>query len=461
MTVRDAINALLSAPEFEALEERLRNRSVFHLLGVDTRELSHSAFLAWLIDPRESHGMGATPLRRLMLLAAAAASTSGSDVMLDATDIDGLDLDAVEVSPEHVVDDKRRIDVVVLDGSGEEIPLLVVEYKVDAAEGEDQTKDYAAWASKHPVAAAAGRLPLQVFLCPDRDDETTPAAPFVHVSYKAYLQWLASLRPSNERARFLVGEFISCLEQRNDARAPEIEVALAKLSAAHGQAIDVLTRASREDRESIAPVLRRHEVVLKLLGVTVASRRDFGGSALVAEGRDVASVTLSPERWSTSGGGVGSLKVTLRASVAADTALRGEGLLGATYGDSYPLALHAFLTRPVNGVAPLRLAIRGETDVPGWDLAELHDLRDKIAADLRSRLASGPLAEALGTKATIATLKVKAPGVRSGDEDTPTTASAARPWLMKAFEALRAVETDLELWCSKRLPELLREARRP
>src|SRR5271170_4689545 len=107
MNVREAINALLSASDFDALEERLRNRSVFHILGVETREVSHSAFLGWLLDPRESHGMGTAPLRRFMLMASAIGSKESPGVMLDAADVDGLDLDSVEVATEFVIDNRR------------------------------------------------------------------------------------------------------------------------------------------------------------------------------------------------------------------------------------------------------------------------------------------------------------------------------------------------------------------
>jgi PD-(D/E)XK nuclease superfamily len=455
MNVRDAINTLLVAPEFEALEERLRNRSVFHILGVEAREASHAAFLAWLLDPRESHGLGPGPLRRFMLLAAAGGSKESPGVMLDGTDVDGLDLDAVEVRAEFVIERKRRPDIVVFAAEGH--LLLVVEYKVNANEGTDQTRDYAAWAAKQPVPGV-GRpqvLPLQVFLCPDRDDDSAPTPPFVHLDYKSYCQWLVSLRPSNDRARFLVAEFLACLEQRPDAQPEDVEEAVRTLRTRYRLAIDALKQASRADRESIGAALGRHAVVLAQLGIS-AGRRDLGGSALVAEARQVAGEKLTGDKWAASGD-KGSWRATLEASVEACEALREQGLLGS----GYPFRIQAFFTRPKRGVARLALSIRGQLDVPGLDTPARRELRIAAAADLRGRLATGPLKGTLGSLATIAALRIKVPAGHSTTGDTPETALAARPNLEEAFGKLQAVEAYLEQWCLETLPQLLRAAAPP
>lgn len=112
MNLRAAVARLLAAPELQALEERLRDQSVFHLLAVHDRERSHAAFLGWLLDPMGSHGMGPAPLRRFLLMAAGLAKTGA---MLDVVDVDGLDLDAVRIATEVTIEGKRRLDLVVID----------------------------------------------------------------------------------------------------------------------------------------------------------------------------------------------------------------------------------------------------------------------------------------------------------------------------------------------------------
>ena len=50
-----------------ALEERVGRFNLFDALGIARRELSHSNFLAWLLDPAESHGQGPLFLRAVLM----------------------------------------------------------------------------------------------------------------------------------------------------------------------------------------------------------------------------------------------------------------------------------------------------------------------------------------------------------------------------------------------------------
>jgi len=368
--------------------------------------------------------------------------------MLDGADVDGLDLDSVEVTTEHGLDTKRRLDILVRDPS--ERPLLVIEYKVDAAEGEDQTRDYAAWAKDHPLELEERRvLPLLVFLCPDREDETEPAEPFVHVPYEPYCQWLLGLSPANERAKFLVAELLACLDQRDDVEAPAISEISERLKSANREAIETLRRAPRKEREGVASVLRRHARVLDLLGVPVG-RRALGRSAFVDEAKEALREILTPDKWTVSG--TASLIAEFRPSVQVGRDLVKEGTLGR----GCRLRLNLFLSRPKRGSARLALAIRGILAVPGHDADQIVAVRHRLAAALRERLRDSALKGSLRTRATVAAFRIKVPGVQTIEDDAPKPAAAARPAVEEAATKVRAVEGELEQWCRDVLPDLLR-----
>jgi hypothetical protein len=119
--------------EFEALldeETRLRRegrwlRGTSDLLGVIGRrrsELTHTAALAWLLDPIGAHGLGTEPLAGFLRVI-------GDEVPDD--DVLSWCRPAREVTIE-----KTRADLII-DGPGLRI---VVEVKVDAGEGEQQTE---------------------------------------------------------------------------------------------------------------------------------------------------------------------------------------------------------------------------------------------------------------------------------------------------------------------------------
>ena len=49
------------------LETRIGRFNIFDALGVVNAELRHSNFLAWLLDPAESHGLGGLFLRAVLM----------------------------------------------------------------------------------------------------------------------------------------------------------------------------------------------------------------------------------------------------------------------------------------------------------------------------------------------------------------------------------------------------------
>ena len=48
------------------LEDMLSEFNVFEVLGVEKSETRHSAFWAWLLDPKGNHGLGEYFLRRFL-----------------------------------------------------------------------------------------------------------------------------------------------------------------------------------------------------------------------------------------------------------------------------------------------------------------------------------------------------------------------------------------------------------
>jgi hypothetical protein len=438
MNPRVAIGRLISDPDFLALEDELRNQSVFHLLGVQDRERSHAEFLRWLLDPRGSHGMGSAPLRRFFLLA---ASSVAPGVMVDTVDIDGFDLDSVEVVTEVQIDGKRRLDIAVLDE--QERPLMIIEYKVDAAEGEDQTKLYATWAAGKQLNLAGREvLPLLVFLCPDRDDDTAPAPPFIHMAYEPYCAWLAGLKPASERARQLVAEFRSCLAQREDVEAPELAQILERLQMTRAEEVAALTAATRAERAPLEGVLRRHDAVFQRIGIIVKRQFSLGESRFVEMVKNEIRSKLTPDLWLVTGDD----SITARFKPALEV---GEQVLGERA--LFKVAL--FINRPTeSGNAPFRLSVRVAEAVPGLTEDETHELRSRAAASLRQALTATALGEHTAKNASVATVPIR---VDMSEGDTAQASEYAAPAVWRAVEMFKAAEPVMLAWCNEVLPCLL------
>jgi hypothetical protein len=448
-SLRYALCELIASPAFVALEERLRNRSALHILGIDRRELSHAALLAWVLDPRASHGMGSTPLRRFLLAAASFSQVASS--MLDPIDIDELDLDALITETEvPILDGRRRLDVLVSQppsaGNDERgAPVLVIEYKVDAAEGEDQTAAYAQWASTRPVAMSrSGVLALQVFLCPDRN-AGKPHSPFVYLDYDAYLGWLVGLAELDQsaRAKFLLTEFRDCLAQRDDVTDVAADRLVERIREGHAKAINSLTNASPDALAAFRAVFSRHGQALSVLGISLG-RRSLGDSAFVVAVRKGLQARLRADLWSHSGGAGSVRSVFLPAS--------------AQLREQHGLLVQLWMARPRRGLARVSIEVVSRTAIrDGAHTA----MRDAVAASLRSHPGASRIQANAATQSTVVTFRLEAPGIDEPESDTEDAVRRAQPALDRALDSIALVEAWLIDWATHILPGLVAPSAAP
>src|SRR5438552_4938415 len=115
------------------LESRIGKFNVFDALGIARVEIRHSNFLAFILDPAESHGQGQLFLRALLmdLLKTAPAELRP----LSPIDLDGADLRGVEVKREW-----RNIDLLIT--CKEPHFAVLFENKVGSQDHSDQLNRY-------------------------------------------------------------------------------------------------------------------------------------------------------------------------------------------------------------------------------------------------------------------------------------------------------------------------------
>lgn len=122
------VGAAIADQNFERIELSLREPNIFRALSVERREIRHSNFLAYLLDPIENHGLRDIVLRKFL-------RSVFSDQRSDRTvfDADMLDLRQVEIRREW-----RNIDILIL------LPddVIVIENKVDSLDHSNQLARY-------------------------------------------------------------------------------------------------------------------------------------------------------------------------------------------------------------------------------------------------------------------------------------------------------------------------------
>ena len=78
MNFAELIVSLYRTQAYQELNAYYQYQTVYNVLGVERNENRHSAFIAWLLNPSESHSLNECPLRKFLSLIAAKAYYDGS-----------------------------------------------------------------------------------------------------------------------------------------------------------------------------------------------------------------------------------------------------------------------------------------------------------------------------------------------------------------------------------------------
>ena len=236
---RRALEALVvDNPELERLETLLDQFNIFEAVGWTRQELRHSAFLAFLLDPRGTHGLGDAFLKRF--LQKALLSAGDPHPAISPIDFDIWSLDQVLVLSEW-----QNIDILLLD---EQHKLaVIIENKIDSGEHDDQLCKY--WRTvgeQHPGWKRVG-----IYLTPD--GQLPSAENYSPLSYEVVCQIIETLATS--RSSSLGADVLAVMNhytrmlRRHIVDDPAIADLCQRLYQKHRRALDLIYE-HRPDRQS-------------------------------------------------------------------------------------------------------------------------------------------------------------------------------------------------------------------
>ena len=234
---REALQNLILDRDFERLEDQLAEFNLFDVLGVEHKELQHSALLAWLLNPRGSHGLGDYFLRKFLSDLAREATLRGTTSITPIT-VDGWKLDDVEV-----VTERHHIDVLVIAPTDEFVCLI--ENKIKAAEAPGQLCRYL-----DDVKTQYEGQPFPIFLTPDgREPEDEKAAakyvPFGYDGVERLISQTLEARRStlSNRVRGFLEQYQSTLGRHVMETGDSIEELAQQIYEKHQTAIDLIIKS--------------------------------------------------------------------------------------------------------------------------------------------------------------------------------------------------------------------------
>ena len=129
-------------PEFMQLDRLLKRFNVFDATDMRRREVKHTKFLAHLLNPNESHGLGIKFLENFIINLNNESNGQPIDFLsLDLMNAQILSEQSLETSSKK----GKTIDLLLLIPNvidNEKITLIAIEAKVDSKESVDQLSDY-------------------------------------------------------------------------------------------------------------------------------------------------------------------------------------------------------------------------------------------------------------------------------------------------------------------------------
>jgi len=212
-----------------ALESLIGRFNIFDALNIARIEVRHSNFLAFILDPAESHGQGQLFLKAVLmdLLKAAPAEKRP----FSPIDLDGTDLNGVEVRREW-----GNIDLLI---TCEQPPFVIaIENKIDSQEHSDQLARYERTIRTHYPDAR----PLFVYLTPNANEPSEGT--WVTYSYSDIHRVLTRVRATyhgalGEDVLVFLDHYLSLIGARfmND---PRIDQLCQRIYKNHRHALDLI-----------------------------------------------------------------------------------------------------------------------------------------------------------------------------------------------------------------------------
>lgn len=198
------IDDILSDPYFIQLDKEVSKFNIFHATDMKNREIKHTKFLGFLLDPNESHQLG-TKFLWTFLTKLIAAGVRDLDLI-------SLDTEYTRINIEYNLKG-GRIDLLLEIPKGDEITIIAIENKIRAQEGSCQLQTY-----KNKINTKFPNNPKKyIYLTLDREESSDPA--WINVTYAdtvipAIKELLsASKETLSDYLRFVLQNYIEIIEK--------------------------------------------------------------------------------------------------------------------------------------------------------------------------------------------------------------------------------------------------------
>ncbi len=225
--IRDEIIKFKNDPDFQKLENFYYSKSFSEILGVSRRELSHSKFIAWIINNTESHNLGEFPIKKFLDIILKYSNSKIKDKnseLYNSFVTEDYEIEHVFVKPEFFIKNVGRLDIYIeltlLISKSQRNVKLIIENKVESKENNDQTNNY----FKHfNSIKKEDETIIYIYLTPistleliDLIESECNCKEFIQINYQSIVDYLiepALNQNISNRTKNIIMEYLKSLSQ--------------------------------------------------------------------------------------------------------------------------------------------------------------------------------------------------------------------------------------------------------
>ena len=221
--------SLITDYDFEQIELALREPNVFKALSIGRKEIRHSNFLAYILNPNENHGLNDIVLKKFL-----------RDIFSDSKALNrtAFDSDYLDISTCEIRREWRNIDILIIFSKD----IILIENKVDSLDHSSQLKRFKKVADEN----FPDKYRHFVYLTPFGSEPVDEASKEFYINYSYIqvadiLERIISLYKNSisEKVKFYLEDYLSTIKRELLMNDSLNDLAL-KVYNAHKEALEFI-----------------------------------------------------------------------------------------------------------------------------------------------------------------------------------------------------------------------------
>jgi hypothetical protein len=225
--LRDEIIKFKNDSDFQKLENFYYSKSYSEILGVSRREISHSSFIAWLLNNLESHKLGDFSIKKffdILLKFSYEEQKKQHKDLFNSFATEDYIIENLSVSTEFSIKNVGRIDIYleldILIQAVKQHVRIIIENKVESKENNDQTSNYYNYFNKtefqNDIALFIYLTPLATLDLIELTEPECNCKKFIQINYQSIVDYLiepALNQNISDRTKNILTEYLKSLSQ--------------------------------------------------------------------------------------------------------------------------------------------------------------------------------------------------------------------------------------------------------